>query len=186
MIWVVVSKLKDKFIDYSHQAIHCIEEVFEPVEEKENAFAFTNEFLLEVARRHLGRYERSEASKIMRGKKQLIFTNQVDKPFTRLYEKSDTTLDQLTEFLEHKFNKPLSQNDKAFLEWEFYNESEQRIIELVIKGVFKIELNKVERYLLSRGLNKYFNRGEEVFIGDLEELFGKLNEKRLILYKFVS
>ncbi|MEG0501718.1 MAG: hypothetical protein RR915_07915 [Cellulosilyticaceae bacterium] len=153
------------------------------MEEKENAFAFNNKYLLEAARRYLGRYERTEASKIMKGNKQLIFTNQRDRPFTRSDENSSEVLEKMIKFLEQKGHQSLSPVDKAFLEWEFYNESEQRIIELVIKGLFEIELNKVEKYLFSKGLNKYFERGEALFISDLEEIFGGFNKKRLMVYK---
>lgn len=183
MIWESAIRLKEKAISYKDKMLYYIEEIFGPVEEKENAFAFDNARLLEAARRYLGRYERLEASKIMKGNKQLIFTNQRDKPFTRNDEKSGEVLKELIAFLEQKFNDSLSQVDKAFLEWEFYNESEQRIIELVIKRLFEIELNKVEKYLFSKRLNKYFERGEEVFIRDLEEIFGEFNKKRLIVYK---
>ncbi|MGL6173180.1 MAG: hypothetical protein ACRC1P_01020 [Cellulosilyticaceae bacterium] len=162
------------------------QEVFGPVEEKENAFVFEDPKLLEMARKYLGTYERREVLLMMRNKKSLVFTGQGKRPFTKVYEGEPQILSNLFKAIEKKLKRELTQIEKAFLEWEIYNESEQRIIQQVMEGMGEGKIKPLDQYLMSHKLKRRFQKGEAVWVKDLELLSGTLKVKKMTLDKHVG
>lgn len=186
MLGKAIKKAKRNLRTCGIKISYYYQEVFGPVEAKDNAFAFEDAKLLEMARRYLATYERREAVLLLRNKKILIFTGQVKRPFTKGYEGEPQILKNLFNEVEKKTKRSLTQIERAFLEWELYNASEQRIIELVMKEVFEFQLRGLENYYMVIRLKRYFKKGETLWVKDLEDIFHTLKIKRAQLYKYVS
>lgn len=181
-----IEKIRKKLIDYKNKIIYYYEEIFGPIPERENAFVRDQSKLLELARKYLATYERREAARIIKNKISIVFTNEIHRPFTRVYEHTPEVLKDLLIEVERKLNRPLDQIEKAFLEWEIYNESEERIINLVIKEIFQVKLKGIEKYFINKRLKRHFKKGEKIFVRDIEDILGKVKEKRKMFYKYVG
>lgn len=186
MVRVYLNTLQDKMFDYKECVFSSITKFFQPSNESEGVFAFQNKEIMDKAKKYLISYEKIETKKIIQGKSHLIFTNELEKPFTKAYDKMDTTLDNLIKHLEQNLDKTLDQIDKAFVEWEFYNECEERIINRVLKQTFQLELKGVEKYIVVKILKKVANEGDPLTGPELRKIFHGINQKRLILYRYIN
>lgn len=151
---------------------------------REGILEFQDKQIMACARKYLERYEAKEVRQLIKGKSYLIFNKEIDRPFIKTHKTEPIVLIELIDYIENKFNKKLDQIDRAFLEWEVYEECDRRIVNEVLRTLFEIEPNNIERYIMIRRLSRWMIKGDYISIQDLKKLFGTTNKKRLVLYKY--
>lgn len=147
-------------------------EAFFKEEQHNNPFVFENEELLEVAKDYLTTYIEQETKKIVQDKQYLIFTNDKDMPFSREDDARTIHLQKLLTYVEQKKYGCLTDYERAYLTYLFYNDIENNIMNRVLgticlKGVL---YKKWDMYILLRKIELLLKAGQEILFTELQEI----------------
>lgn len=144
----------------------------EDLKTSNNPFAADYQGLLASAKDYLKSYIEQEVQKVINDKQMLVFTNNIDRPFVRECEQQEVQLEQLIKTLTCTIGKPLTEYEKAFITYTFYNDIE----EMILKRVWQLN------FFNSKKLTIILKAGQEILYTDLQELYAAYDTKKIWQY----
>ena len=144
----------------------------EPVYEDANPFMKGYDDLIRTISFDLKGYIEEEVNQVKQDRQLLIFTHNVNRPFVRKSDKQEKQLKHLLGVAENQIRRTLTDYEKAFLTYIFYNQIEDIILERVWeKHFFNI-----------KKLCILFQEGQEILYTDLQEINAAYDSKTIWNY----
>lgn len=118
---------------------------------------------------YLKAYIEEEVKQVRQDRQVLIFTHDVGRPFVRKCEKQEKQLQKLLFVAQDQLKRTLTEYEKAFLTYMFYNQIEDIILERVW-----------ERHFFNiKKLCILFQEGQEILYTDLQEINAAYDSKMI-------
>ena len=124
-----------------------------------NPFTAEHEQVLSAIREYLKVYIEEEVEKVIHDQQMLIFTNGIDRPFVRECEKRE-------------IERTLTEYEKAFLTYAFYNEVEDTIL----RRVWQLNFFNVKKLCI------LLQAGQEILYTDLQEIYAAYDTRKIWKY----
>ena len=137
-----------------------------------NPFTAEHEQVLSAIRGYLKVYIEEVVEKVIHDQQMLIFTNGIDRPFVRECEKQEKQLEQLITVAEREIEHTLTEYEKAFLTYAFYNEVEDTIL----RRVWQLNFFNVKKLCI------LLQAGQEILYTDLQEIYAAYDSRKIWKY----
>lgn len=160
------------------------EEFFKEEELRDNPFVFEHQAVLDAASDYLKTYIEEEIEKIIHDRQVLIFTNSKDMPFAREDEQKNIHLEEMLTYIERKISQSLTEYEKAYLTYIFYNDTEQSIINGALYATFLkgVTYKEWDMYLFLQKIGLLLKEGQEILFTDLQELCAAYTWRKIWQY----
>nr|WP_307990315.1 hypothetical protein [uncultured Niameybacter sp.] len=177
MLVDAVLMLKKVFIKWG-------EEFFKEEELRDNPFVFEHQAVLDAASDYLKTYIEKEIEKVIHDRQVLIFTNSKDMPFAREDEQKNIHLEEMLTYIEQEISQPLTEYEKAYLTYIFYNDTEQSIINGALYATFLkgVTYKEWDMYLFLHKIGLLLKEGQEILFTDLQELCAAYTWRKIWQY----
>ncbi|MEG0086127.1 MAG: hypothetical protein RR817_06595, partial [Niameybacter sp.] len=157
---------------------------FSEPEPQDNPFVFDHEEVLEVARDYLMTYMEEEIEKVIHDQQLLVFTYHTKMPFAREDDKKAFHLKELLYYVQKSIGMKVTDYEKAYLSFIFYNDIEDAIMRSVLRRtLFKaMPYSEWKIYMMFRKLETVLKVGETIVMTDLQELYDAYTCKKVWQY----
>lgn len=141
----------------------------EQVNVTSNPFIEEYDYVLSAISIYLKEYIEEEVKQVRQDRQVLIFTHDVGRPFVRKCEKQEKQLQQLLFVAENQLKHTLTEYEKAFLTYMFYNQIE----DIILEQVWETHFFNIKKLCI------LFQEGQEILYTDLQEINAAYDSRKI-------